>query len=77
VARAERLARIIVSDVVLYNEEKFDAALASGNVVEAMEPDLADGRAHFAQRIPEAVRAGRDFLAEELLRVARSRGMAG
>jgi len=62
--------------VILYNQEKFEAAVAAGNVLEALQSDLADGRAHFAQRIPEAVRAQRDFLADELLRVARSRGAA-
>ncbi len=74
--QAERLARIIVSDVVLYNEDKFRTACEAGNVVEAMEADLADGRAHFASRVPEHVRNARDFLADELMRVARSRGMA-
>ena len=76
VVKAERLARIIVSDVVLYNEEKFRAACAAGNVMEVLEADLADGRAHFASRVPEHVRSTRDFLGDELLRVARSRGMA-
>jgi predicted Zn finger-like uncharacterized protein len=75
VAKAERLARIIVSDVVLYNEKKFAAAVAAGNVLERMEPDLAEGRALFQARIPPAVAAQRDFLRDELLRVARERGM--
>jgi predicted Zn finger-like uncharacterized protein len=75
VAKAERLARIIVSDVVLYNEKKFAAAVAAGNVLERMEPDLAEGRALFQARVPPAVAAQRDFLRDELLRVARERGM--
>ena len=70
----ERLARIIVSDIVLYNEEKFAAALRAGNVLEALTPDLAEGRALFRDRIDERVRAEKDHLAEELLRVARTRG---
>jgi predicted Zn finger-like uncharacterized protein len=73
-AKAERLARIIVSDIVLYNEEKFAAALRAGNVLEALTPDLAEGRALFRDRIDERVRAEKDHLAEELLRVARARG---
>ena len=72
--KAERLARIIVSDIVLYNEEKFAAALRAGNVLEALTPDLAEGRALFRERIDERVRAEKDHLAEELLRVARARG---
>jgi len=75
IAKAERLARIIVSDVILYNEAKFTAALRGGNVAQAMDADLEEGRALFRQRIDERVRGMRDFLTEELVRVARSRGM--
>jgi predicted Zn finger-like uncharacterized protein len=74
-ARAERLARIIVSDIVLYNPEKFEAAIRDGNVIEALDSELAEARAHFRERIPERVRERKDFLGEELIRVARLRGM--
>lgn len=73
VAKAERLARIVVSDIILYNQEKFDAAVRAGNVLEAMSGDLEEGRALFAQRIDARVREQRDFLAEELVRVAGTR----
>ncbi|HEY8154069.1 MAG TPA: hypothetical protein VII72_08080 [Myxococcota bacterium] len=75
IGRAERLARIIVSDVVLYNEEKLDAAIRAGNVSESFESEMQEGRGHFAQRIDARVREARDFLGDELLRVARARGM--
>jgi predicted Zn finger-like uncharacterized protein len=73
--KAERLARIVISDIVLYNPDKFAAAVAAGNVVEALAEELAEGRTLFEQRITPALRAQRDFLVDELLRVARSRGM--
>lgn len=75
-AQAERLARIIVSDIVLYNEEKFSAAVAAGDVAQAMTAELDEGRGLFERRIDAGVRANHDFLLEELLRVARARGMA-
>jgi CheY-like chemotaxis protein len=75
IARAERLARIIVSDVVLYNEDKLNAAIRAGNVIKSFESEMAEGRGHFAQRVDARVRELRDFLGEELLRVARARGM--
>jgi predicted Zn finger-like uncharacterized protein len=75
VAQAERLARIIVSDVILYNEAKFASAVAAGNAAEAMEVDLAEGRSLFQSRIDPAVAAQRDFLRDELVRVAKQRGM--
>lgn len=75
-AGAERLARIIVSDVVLYNPEKFEAGVRDGNVVELLGAELDEGRSLFEQRVDPSVRGVRDFLAEELLRVARARGMS-
>ncbi len=74
-AQAERLARIIVSDIVLYNEEKFAAAVQAGTVAAALSAELDEGRGLFTQRVDERVRREADFLLEELLRVARSRGM--
>jgi CheY-like chemotaxis protein len=73
-AKAERLARIVVSDIVLYNREKFEAAVRSGDVVAAMRDELQEGRSLFRERIDAQVRDERDHLAEELQRVARTRG---
>jgi len=74
VAQAERLARIVVSDIVLYSNEKFEAAVDAGNVLEAMEPEIAEGRSLFSARIDPSIQEMRDFLKEELLRVAAARG---
>jgi predicted Zn finger-like uncharacterized protein len=74
-AKAERLARIVVSDIVLYNEERFVAAARAGKVLEAMAGDLAEGRALFEERVDPRVRAERDYLTEELIRNAKQRGM--
>ena len=76
IAEAERLARVIVADIVLYNEAKFDAAVATGNTVEALAAEISEGRAHFDRRIDANLRATRDFLTEEILRVAGSRGQS-
>jgi CheY-like chemotaxis protein len=73
--QAERLARIIVSDVVLYNPEKFDAGVRDGNVLATLEAELGEGRNLFAQRVDARVGDPAEFLERELLRVARSRGM--
>ncbi len=69
-AAAERLARIAVSDIILYNEEKFARAAASGKVVAKLEPELAEARSMFENRVSEKLRSQRDFLAEELQRRA-------
>jgi CheY-like chemotaxis protein len=74
VEQAERLARIVVSDIVLYSKEKFEAAVQAGNVLEAMQPEIAEGRSLFAARVDASIQEMRDFLIEELLRVAETRG---
>jgi CheY-like chemotaxis protein len=73
-AKAERLARIIVSDIVLYNPEKFDEAVKAGDVVAMLDPALEEGRELFRQRIDERVRNERDYLEAELRRVASEQG---
>ncbi len=70
VAAAERLARIIISDIILYNEEKFRAGVANGNVVESLHAELEEASTLYRQRVPEHLRADRDFLADELRRRA-------
>jgi CheY-like chemotaxis protein len=75
-AEAERLARIIVSDIVLYNEDRFDEAARDGNMVEALKTELEEGRVLFEGRIAADVRSERDFIMEELDRVAAKRAIA-
>ncbi len=74
-AKAERLARIVVSDIVLYQAERFDAAVRAGTLLETLDAEIEEGRSFFRQRINERVRNERDYLTEELTRVARERGM--
>jgi CheY-like chemotaxis protein len=74
IATAERLARIIVSDIVLYNAERFERAVSQGEVVAAMAAELAEGRGLLSQRVGSTVDVA-GLLESELLRVARARGM--
>jgi hypothetical protein len=74
IAQAERLARIVVSDIVLYSKDKFEAAVEAGNVLEAMQPEIAEGRSLFTARVDASLQETRDFLTEELLRVAGAKG---
>ena len=47
--------------------------LRAVDVEAAMDAELAEGRALFAQRIEASVRESRDFLGDELRRMARMR----
>jgi predicted Zn finger-like uncharacterized protein len=70
IAAAERLARIAVSDVILYNQDKFAASAARGTAAKDLAGELQEARQHFNSRVAAAVRANRDFLVEELERRA-------
>jgi len=72
-ANAERLARIIVSDILLYHPEQVEAGLASGRLAEALTVAIEEGRGFFAQRVDPRVRDERDYILEEVQRVAEQR----
>lgn len=70
VKAAERLARIVVSDIILYNEDKFATAASAGNAPEALAAELEEAGRMFIERVSEDLRSKRDFLVEELERRA-------
>lgn len=75
--RAHRLARIAVSEMVLYQPEKFDQASRDGVLEQALDLEIQEARALLRQRIGEEVRAECDFIIEELKRVATERSQQG
>jgi CheY-like chemotaxis protein len=79
--RAERLARLIVSDIALYNGDALDAAAAAGDLTPEhletrLRADLDEGRLLFDLRVPLEVRRGRDFIGEALKELLERRGRA-
>lgn len=72
-AKAERLARIVVSDIVLYQGPEFERANRAGTLLEDFCSDLAEGRQLLAERVDERVCKERDHVQEELVRVAEAR----
>ncbi len=75
--RAHRLARIAVSEMVLYQPEKFDQASRDGVLEQTMDLEIQEARALLRQRIGDEVRAEADFIIDELHRVAKERGTQG
>jgi predicted Zn finger-like uncharacterized protein len=75
--RAERLARIAVSEMLLYQPEKFEKAVRAGNLEQVLDLEIKEARALLRQRIGEEVRAETDFVMDELNRVAAERGAEG
>jgi DNA-binding response OmpR family regulator len=54
-AKAQRLARIIASDISLYDEAKVKEGIRSGTFFELFAEEIAEGRQHFLARIPESL----------------------
>ncbi|MEK7689265.1 MAG: histidine kinase, partial [Deltaproteobacteria bacterium] len=59
---AKRLARIIMSDIILYNQEAVESGLRNGNLLELLKADIKEGQAYYAKRVPADVRKGTSYL---------------
>ncbi len=64
--KATRLARIIVSDIVLYNEDLVSEGIKNRTFHELLKEDIDEGRRLFRQRVPEEIWQKRDYLMESI-----------
>ncbi len=48
---AFRLARAIISDIALYNQDKVREGIKNDNIFELLEEELQEGREHFHSRV--------------------------
>lgn len=48
---ARRLARAILSDVSLYNQEKVQEGIKNDNLFEVLDEELKEGREHYLSRV--------------------------
>ncbi len=62
--KARRFARLIVSDIALYNQESVEEGVRNGNFYELLEEDVLEGRALYEQRIPSDIRDRTSYLEE-------------
>jgi len=56
VVKARRLARIIVTDIALYNQKKVDEGIRNGTFYELLADDIREGRRLYVERVPEEIR---------------------
>jgi len=52
---AKRLARIILSDIVIYNERKVDLGIRSGRFFEVLKEEISEGRRLYESRVSEKI----------------------
>ncbi|HKL48382.1 MAG TPA: hypothetical protein VJ882_01890 [Desulfuromonadales bacterium] len=48
---AFRLARAIISDIALYNQDKVKEGIKNDNIFEVLDEELQEGREHFHSRV--------------------------
>lgn len=66
VEAARRFARIILSDIALYNQAAVEEGIRGGNLHEVLAAELKEGRDLYNTRVPEEVRATMDYLEDEI-----------
>lgn len=58
---AQRLARAIISDLTLYNEQKIVAGIQNDNLLETMAEELKEGRDLYNSRVVSDLRGKTNF----------------
>jgi predicted Zn finger-like uncharacterized protein len=64
IEKARRFARIIVSDVALYNQEMVIEGIRNGTFFELLKNDVTEGRELYEKRVPAAIRSQKDYYQE-------------
>lgn len=62
--KAKRLARIIVSDIILYNQGKVEEGVRNGTFFQLLADDIGEGRALYERRVAEEIRTTTSYLDE-------------
>jgi hypothetical protein len=63
---AKRLARIIVSDIILYNEKKVEEGVLHGTFYALLEEEIEEGRKHYNSRVSLEIQKQKDYLGDVL-----------
>lgn len=63
---ARRLARLILSDIVIYNREKVDRGIRDDNFFEVLKAEIEEGRVYYDSRVPFKVRQKTELFSETL-----------
>ena len=66
---ARRFAKLLVSEIKLYNEKAVAQGREHGNIYGLLKEDIDRSRQMYDERIPEDVRANSNFFYDELVRI--------
>jgi CheY-like chemotaxis protein len=63
---AKRFARLVVSDIALYNQKAIEEGIENGNVEELLKDDMAEAEKLYQGRVPKEIREKTNYLKEAL-----------
>jgi hypothetical protein len=66
---ARRFARLLVSEIKLYNEDEVERGRAEKDIGSRLKEDIDRSREMYEKRIPADVRQGHDYFRDELVRI--------
>jgi hypothetical protein len=66
---ARRLARLLVSEIKLYNEKKVEEGRANLDLYDRLKDDIERSRQVYNERTPDSVRLDTNFFQDELVRI--------
>jgi hypothetical protein len=66
---AKRLARTIISDIVLYNQQKVKEGIEKDSLFDILTDELAEGKKYYESMVEEEIREATNFFNEALVDV--------
>jgi hypothetical protein len=66
---AKRFARLVVSEIKLYNEAKVNEGRRNKDLYERLKEDIERGRQMYEGRVPASVRDSTNYFYDELVRI--------
>lgn len=64
ILEAKRIARLIISEIKLYNQDKIERAESKRDVLDMLKEDLLRGKEHYNSRIAAKLPLGPDYFNE-------------
>src|SRR3954471_1227360 len=71
VDEARRLARLILSDIVIYHPGKVELGIRDDNFFDVLKAEIAEGRNYYDSRVPLRVRQNTEIFSETLQQFVR------
>ncbi len=71
---AKRLARTILSDILLYNQAKVKEGIEKDSLFQVLTEELAEGKKYYESMVDEEVRQATNFFNEAVVDVLLKQG---